>query len=122
MKSIFFVFIFAILTLTSQAQAWKQIANENVWGNAPMYKEYRVNDGQVYSEVRVQVNLGAVRVMNAFLVKENREQLALWGIQGDYVSPRTGGAIFPTSQVYAIRMNLVSLTPNGPGRISIFIR
>ncbi|UOF02039.1 hypothetical protein [Bdellovibrio reynosensis] len=112
--------------LTAQARSnsgWKPMANETIWPNAPFFRDYHLNDGNEYSEVMIQVDVGVVRVSQAIVMTESLHQLPLWNVQGDYVSPRRGGASFPISKLRSLRIQMQNLQGNGrPARVVIYIR
>lgn len=122
MKKLFVLSIVAISSWVPSAFAWRNIANETIWPNAPYFREIFVNDDQPYSEVRIYVNMGSVRVSNVYLLTDRLHQIPAWSLQGDYRSPRSGEAHFPLNKLRSIRLEARSLESNRPSRVQIFVR
>lgn len=118
-----FVLLFVITSgLAQTANAWKAIANETLWPNAPYFREILINDGEQYTEVRIYVSMGSVRIQNATVMTEQLSQYPLWQIRGDYRSPRMSEARFPISKLRSIRLDARSLETNRPSNLQIFVR
>jgi hypothetical protein len=113
------------LLLSSAALAagtWKTILNENLFPNAPMYREIQIPNTAEYSMVRIYVGMGTLRVQNVTVLTDSLFQYPLWALHGDYRSPRTAEANFISSKLRTIRLDLRSLETRGPTRVQILIR
>ena len=121
----FISLLFVTLCLSSAAFAagtWKQIANETIWPNAPYFREIMVPDKEEYTNVRIYVGMGSVRIQNATVFTGSMTQYPLWTLQGDFRSPRQAEANFPRSQLRSIRLDMRSLESNRPSQVQIYIR
>lgn len=121
----FISLLFATLCLSSAAFAagiWKQIASETIWPNAPYFREIMVPDKEEYTNVRVYVGMGSVRIQNATVFTASMTQYPLWSLQGDFRSPRQAEANFPRSSLRSIRLDMRSLESNRPSQVQIYIR
>jgi hypothetical protein len=121
----FISLLFATLCLSSAAFAagnWKQIASENIWPNAPYFREILVPDKEEYTNIRVYVSMGSVRIQNAILFTDRLTQLPLWSLQGDYRSPRQAEANFMRSKLRSVRLDIRSLETNRPAQVQVYIR
>ncbi|MNK77673.1 hypothetical protein D3C87_972810 [compost metagenome] len=121
----FISLLLATLSFASVASAaglWKQIASENIWPNAPFFREIFVPDKEEYTDIRVYVGTGSVRIQNATLFTAQYTQLPLWSLQGDYRSPRQAEASFLRSKLRSVRLDIRSLEANRPSHVQIYIR
>lgn len=122
----FISFLLVTLSLSSAALAagtWKQIASENIWPNSPFFREFFVPDNkEEYTNVRVYVGTGSVRIQSATLFTDHFTQLPLWSLQGDYRSPRQSEANFLRSKLRSIRVDIRSLETNRHSHVQIYIR
>ncbi|WP_413582634.1 hypothetical protein [Bdellovibrio sp. HCB288] len=114
--------LISTLFISVSAFAWKMVANDTIFPNAPQMKIYPINSKDAYSEVLVRVSRGTVRVTNPMIWLKNKGQQPLWTIQGDYRGPRDAGARFFQDQVIDLRMNVQNLDRNIPANIQIYVR
>ena len=121
-----FISLLAAMVLVSGvAQAagnWKVIANETLWPNAPFFRDIRVPDNAEYSQVRIYVAQGTLRIQNATVLTTKYGQLPLWSLQGDYRSPRMADAMFQPGPVRSLRFDMRALDMRAPARVQISIR
>ncbi|MFS4460500.1 hypothetical protein [Bdellovibrio sp. HCB2-146] len=122
MKKLFVLLFVITSSLAQTANAWRAIANETIWPNAPYFREILVNDGAQYTEVRVYVSMGSVRIDNVMVLTENLHQLPLWQLRGDYRSPRMSEARFSINKLRSIRLEARSLETNRPSNLQVFVR
>lgn len=119
-----FITLITALLISSFASAavhWKQVATETIWPNSPFMREVRINSTEKFSEVRVYVTMGTLRLNNIY-VWTTRGQEPLWALRGDYRSPRAAEARFLEGAVRSIRFEAQSLEPRSPAQLQIFIR
>ncbi|MEN0059924.1 MAG: hypothetical protein AAGB31_13880 [Bdellovibrio sp.] len=121
-KALLFTAVLFFQSFSWAAGSWQRIGSENLWSSAPSYFEFPIRDQQTYSEVRIVVERGAVRVQNALLIKPDMTQIPLWNLQGDWGSPRSAEMRFSPTSLRALRFHVMSLQNNVSARIQVYIR